>query len=303
MKCTKHALLSALLSCWAAASCFAQAAPSTPSGPVIDQLRAQGRIVLAHREASVPFSYLGADRQPVGYALDVCKRLAQAVQGRLGLPALTVEHLMVTPANRIDAIAQGQAHMECGSTTNNAERRKRVAFTIPHFITGARFLVKADSAIDRIDHPDLKRVVSTRNSTPLAALRSIKAERNLPIEILEADDHDKALQMVERGEVNAFVMDDVLLFGLIANRPDPRALKVTGRFITTEPLAIMLSRDDPAFKKLVDEEMRRLILSRDIYPIYQRWFEQPIPPRNQTLNLPVSYLLRDSWNYPTDLVP
>ena len=211
MKCTKHALLSALLSCWTAASCFAQAAPHTPSGPVIDQLRAQGRIVLAHREASVPFSYLDADRQPVGYALDICKRLAKAVQGRLGLPTLTVEYRMVTPASRIDAIAQGQAHMECGATTNNAERRKRVAFTIPHFITGARFLVKADSAIDRIDHPDLKRVVSTRNSTPLAALRSIKAERNLPIEILEADDHDKALQMVERiAPIRATVRGEVL---------------------------------------------------------------------------------------------
>lgn len=282
---------------------YAQTNPQTPSGPVIDQLRAQGRIVLAHRESSTPFSYVGSDGRPMGYALDICKRLAQALQGRLGLPALAIEYRMVTPSNRIDAIEKGEAHLECGSTTNNAERRKRVAFTIPHFITGARFLVKANSPIDRLDHPALNRVVSTRNTTPLAALRSIKPERNLPMQILEAEDHEKAVQMVERGEADAFVMDDVLLFGLAANRSDPKSLKVTGRFITTEPLAIMLPRNDPAFKKLVDEEMRRLILSRDIYPIYQRWFEQPIPPRNQSLNLPVSYLLRDFWKYPTDQVP
>src|SRR5690606_17229242 len=142
-------------------------------------------------EASVPFSYLDAERQPVGYALDICKRLAQAVHGRCGLPPLTTEYLMATPANLIDSISRGQSHMESSITTHNAQLRKRVAFTTPHFITGERFLVRAGSALDRIDHPELKRVVSTRNSTPLAALRSIKAERNLPLEILEADDHDK----------------------------------------------------------------------------------------------------------------
>ena len=109
--------------------------------------------------------------------------------------------------------------------------------------------------------------------------------------------------MVEKGEADAFLMDDVLLFGLAANRPDPAALKVVGKFLTTEPLAIMLPRNDPAFKKLVDEEMRRLIASREINALYDKWFLKPIPPRNTALNLPVSYLLRDFWKYPTDVVP
>ena len=108
---------------------------------------------------------------------------------------------------------------------------------------------------------------------------------------------------VEKGEADAFVMDDVLLYGLAAGRPDPKALKVVGRFMTTEPLAIMLPKNDPEFKKLVDEEMRRLITSREIYPIYDKWFNKPIPPNNTVLNLPVSYLLRDFWKYPTDQVP
>lgn len=303
MKHLLRACAGLLLLAGAASSMAAPGAAGAETGPVIDQIRTQQRLVLAHRESSIPFSYVGPDGRPVGYALDICKRLADAVKARLGLPSMEVVYRQVTPANRIEAIEKREAQLECGSTTNNASRREKVAFTIPHFITGARFLVKADSPIDRIDHPALKRVVSTRNTTPLAAVRRINAERALRLEILEAEDHEKAVQMVERGEADAFAMDDVLLFGLAANRPEPKALKVTGRFMTTEPLAIMLPKGDPAFKKLIDDEMRRLILSREVYPIYQRWFEQPIPPSNRPLNLPVSYLLRDFWKYPSDQVP
>lgn len=273
------------------------------AGPVVDQIRAQGRIVIAHRESSVPFSYVGPDKRPIGYAVDICRRLAAAVQAKLGLPGLQIDFLQVTPANRIDAIETGKAHLECGSTTNNAARREKVAFTIPHFITGARMLVKAGSGIERIDQPEIKRVAVTRNTTPLGAVRRIKAERGLRMEIVETEDHEKAIQMVERGEADAFVMDDVLLYGLASVRPDPAALKVVGRFMTTEPLAIMLPKGDAAFKKIVDDEMRRLIFSREIHVIYQQWFEQAIPPNNVPLNLPISYLLRDFWKFPTDQVP
>ena len=273
------------------------------ASPVVDQIRAQGKLVLAHRESSVPFSYLDAQGQPVGYALDICRRLASAVQQKLGMDKLSVELLQVTPANRIETVAQNKAQLECGSTTNNASRREKVAFTIPHFITGARLLVKADSPVDRIDHPQLKTVVSTRNTTPLTALRRLDLERFLKLRILEAEDHQQAVGMVERGEADAFAMDDVLLFGLAAGRPDPKALKVVGRFFTTEPLAIMLPKDDPVFKKIVDDEMRRLIYSGEIKSIYATWFEKPIPPKGVALNLPISYLLRDFWKYPTDKVP
>lgn len=282
---------------------WAGPAPASDSGPVIEQIRAQGRLVIGHRESSVPFSYLGPDKRPIGYAVDVCRRLAAAVQARLALPALPIEYLQLTPANRIEMIETGKAQLECGSTTNNAQRREKVAFTIPHFITGARMLVKADSGIERIDQPEVKRVAVTRNTTPLAAVRRIQAERGLRFEIIETEDHEKAVQMVERGEAQAFVMDDVLLFGLASTRSDPKALKVVGRFITTEPLAIMLPKGDPAYKKIIDDEMRRLIFSHEIHAFYQRWFEQPIPPNNLPLNLPISYLLRDFWKYPTDQVP
>ena len=278
-------------------------AAQAQTGPVLDRIKAEGRLVLAHRESSVPFSYLDAQGRPVGYALDICRRLAVAVQRQLGMDKLSVELLQVTPANRIDTVAQGKAQMECGSTTNNATRREKVEFTIPHFITGARLMVPRDSAVDRVDHPQLKTVVSTRNTTPLAMLRRIDRERFLKLKIIEADDHEQAVSMVEKGQADAFAMDDVLLYGLAAGRPDPTALKVVGRFFTTEPLAIMLPREDAAFKKIIDDEMRRLIYSGEIKAIYAEWFEKPIPPKGLSLNLPISYLLKDFWKYPTDKVP
>ncbi len=286
-----------------AASLLSVSAVQAQPGSLLDRIKAEKKLVLAHRESSVPFSYLDPQGRPVGYALDVCVQLAKAVQKALSLDRLDVSHLQVTPANRIEAIEQGRAHLECGSTTNNAARRKQVAFTVPHFITGARLLVKADSPIDRIDHPALKKVVSTRNTTPLAALRRVDFERFLKLDIVEADDHERAVQMVEAGQADAFAMDDVLLYGLAAGRADPKALKVVARFFTTEPLAMMLPRDEPAFKKIIDDEMRRMIYSGEMQRIYRRWFEQPIPPGNVALNLPASYLLRDLWKYPTDKMP
>jgi ABC-type amino acid transport substrate-binding protein len=293
---------SKILFALASLACVASAAQAQ-SGDLLERIKADKKLVLAHRESSVPFSYLDPQGKPVGYALEICERVAKAVQKSLALDRLDVNYLQVTPANRIEMVEKGQAQMECGSTTNNAARRRQVDFTIPHFITGARLLVKTDSPIDRIDHPALRKVVSTRNTTPLVALRRIDFERFLKLEIMEADDHEGAVRMVEEGKADAFAMDDVLLFGLAAGRADPKALKVVGRFFTTEPLAIMLPRNEPAFKKIVDDEMRRLIYSGEIQQIYKKWFEAPIPPNNVALNLPTSYLLRDLWKYPTDQMP
>ncbi len=270
---------------------------------VLERVAAGGKLIVAHRESSIPFSYLDQDSKPVGYALDLCLKLADAVRKKTGAKAMQVEFLQVTSANRVAMVEEGKADLECGSTTNNAERRQKVAFTIPHFITGARLLVRADSKIERVEDLNGKKLASTKGSTPLKAAVQANKERLLNITILEVADHAKAVEMVEKGEADAFVMDDVLLYGLAANRAKPEALKVVGKFLTTEPLAIMLPKDDPEFKKLVDSEMRRLILSREIQPIYDKWFLTAIPPKGKSLNLPASYLLKDFWKYPTDFVP
>ena len=276
---------------------------SASAGPVLDRIKARGKIVLAHRESSVPFSYIDPDRKPLGYAVDLCLRVAEAVRKNLQLKALPVEYLLVTPADRIAAVAEGRADMECGSTTNNAERRQKVAFTVPHYITGARYMVRADSKIEELPQFEGRRLVSTKGTTPLKAISAANRDRLLRINILEAPDHARAREMVEHGEADGFAMDDVLLYGLIAGSADPGKLKVVGKFLTIEPLSIMLPKDDPAFKRVVDDEMKRLIATREAHALYERWFMRPIPPKNTALNLPMNYLLKDFWKYPTDQVP
>ncbi|HJV63504.1 MAG TPA: amino acid ABC transporter substrate-binding protein [Albitalea sp.] len=273
------------------------------AGPGLDRIKQTGKIVIAHRESSVPFSYVLPDKKPVGYAIDLCLKIAEAVRKKLDMKTITPEYLLVTPANRIQMVADGKADLECGSTTNNAERREKVAFTVPHYIAGARYMVRADSKVDELPHFEGKKLVSTKGTTPLKAIQQANRERLLGITILEAPDHAKAVEMVEKSEADGFAMDDVLLYGLIASRPEPAKLKVVGKFLTIEPYSIMLNKNEPELKKIADDEIKRLIYSREAYAMYDRWFLKPIPPKNTPLNMPMNYLLKDFWKYPTDQVP
>ena len=270
--------------------------------PVLDRIRSSGRIVLAHRESSVPFSYYDADKKPVGYALDLCKDIAETVRKHLGLKTLEIVYLPVTTATRIDAVASGKADLECGSTTNNAERRQKVAFTIPHYITGSRYAVRADSPIEELAQFEGHVLVSTPGSTPFKAITQANNDRLLRIDFRPVKDNAEAMKMLADKTADGFAMDDVQLYGLIAGSANPAQFKVVGKFLTIEPLAIMLSKDDAPFKKVVDDEMRHLIRSGEADKIYERWFMKPIPPKNVSMNLPMSYLLRDSWKYPSDAV-
>lgn len=281
---------------------LALAAPAG-AGPVLERIQSSGRIVLAHRESSVPFSYLLPDGRPVGYAVDLCLKLAEAVRKKLKMKELNPQFLLVTPANRIQMVVDGKADMECGSTTNNAERRQQVAFTVPHYITGARYLVRVDSGITDLAQFEGKTLVSTKGTTPLKSITQANSERALHVKIIEAPDHAKAMEMLAAGQADGFVMDDVLLYGIVAGRPDAAKYRVVGKFLTIEPLAIVLPKNDPELKAIVDDEMKRLIASHEAYALYDRWFMKPIPPKNTALNLPMNYLLRDFWKYPSDEVP
>jgi ABC-type amino acid transport substrate-binding protein len=286
-----------------AACLLAGAASAAWSGPVLDRIKSKGTLVIGHREASIPFSYLDGDKKPVGYAVELCQRVAEAVKKKLGMPTLKLNYLLVTTADRIPAVTEGRADLECSSTTNTPERRAQVAFTVPHYITGTRYMVRADSPIQVLADFQGKKLASTKTTAPLKAIDKANRDLLLGITIVEAPEHVKAVEMVEKSEVDGFAMDDVLLYGLMSGRPDPAKLKVVGKFLTIEPLAIMLSKDDAGFKQVVDDEMKRLIRSGEAAKLYDRWFQQAIPPKNTALNLPMNYLLRDFWKYPTDVVP
>lgn len=282
--------------------CFACLAGATAEASTLDTIRSRGEITLAHRNASIPFSYVDAEGQPMGYAVDLCLKLADAIKRELKLGKLTVKYLLVTPDKRLSAIASGQADLECGSTTNNAERRKVVDFTIPHFISAARLLVRTDARIGTLSELTGHTVVSTKGTSPLDRLRRTNDDNSLQMKIVEAQDHAQAFAMVAGGQATAFAMDDVLLFGLRANAPKPEDFAVIGKPMSIEPYAIMLPKGDAAFKLVVDQEMRRIIQSGEINAIYSKWFTQPIPPKNINLALPMQHMLKDLFKYPSDKV-
>jgi ABC-type amino acid transport substrate-binding protein len=270
---------------------------------VLSKVRDSKTITIAYREASLPFSFLDQNNKPVGYAVDLCLKIAEAVKQQLKLPQLTIAYVPVTPSTRIPTIEAGKADLECGSTTNNADRRKHVAFTIPHFVAAARMVVRADSGIK--NWPDLrnKKVVSTKGTTNLQTLIDRGQVRSLNITVLEGRDHSDSFHMVEDKTADAFAMDDVLLFGLRAASKNPAAYEVVGDSLSAEPYGIMLPKDDPAFKTLVDHEMARLIQDGELNKLYQKWFLNPIAAKNNVnLKMPMGYLFRESLRFPSDQV-
>ncbi|TFV86700.1 amino acid ABC transporter substrate-binding protein [Oxalobacteraceae bacterium OM1] len=281
-------------------SCVAAGAAN--AADTLAKIRDTRTIVIAHRDSSVPFSYLDDNKKPVGYAVDLCLKVADAVKRELKLPQLNIEYLPVTSSNRIPAIAEGKADLECGSTTNNAERRKQVAFTIPHFVAAVRMVVRTDSGIKNWSDLRDKRVVTTKGTTTVKLLNERDKVRSLSLKLLEGRDHADSFAMVEKGQAEAFPMDDVLLFGLRANAPTPANFEIVGDTLSAEPYAIMLRKDDPAFKAIVDREMGRIINDGEIYKLYDKWFKSPIPPKQVNMNMPMGHLLRDMLRFPTDKV-
>lgn len=268
----------------------------------LDKIRETREITIAHRDASIPFSYLDDQKRPMGYAVELCQKIAKAIERELKIPSITVKYVAVSSATRIPAIVEGKAALECGSTTNTSERRKQVDYTIPHFISTSKFLVRTDANIEKIEDLRGKTVASTKGTTIIKTIQRLDAEQLLKIKIVETQDHGEAVALVFSKKADAFAMDDVLLYGLRANSIQPEALKIVGRAMTIEPYAIMLPKGDVEFKKIVDAEMRRIIQSGEIYSIYHKWFEQPIAPKGVVLGLPMPYLLRDSLKYPSDKV-
>lgn len=285
------------------ALCWYLVTLSAWAGPVLDRITQRGYVVIGYRDASVPFSYLDAEGKPVGYAIDLCSKISEALRKTLALTSLKTEYVKVTSATRIASVVQGQVDLECESTTNNAERRKTVAFSVPHYITGARYLVRADSPIRQLKEFRGKTLASTVGTTPLKAVEQANNEHRHGIRIINVPDHVRGVEMVERGEADGFVMDEVLLVGLKASRPDPSKVMIVGKYLTIEALSIMLPKNDAEFKQIVDAEMKRLILSREATAIHDRWFIHPLPPKGRSLDLPMNYLHKDFWKYPSDWVP
>jgi len=262
--------------------------------PTLDKVKAQGTIVVAHRESSIPFSYLGTEGKPTGFGWEICQRIVENVKKATGRADLKVETVPVTSQNRIPLVQNGTVDVECGSTTNNSDRAKQVAFAINYFYTGTRFLVKADSGIKSLADLKGKRVVTTAGTTNFQVLRAANQRQQLGFDLLTAKDHAESALLVDGGRAEAFGMDDILLYGLRAAAANPASLAVVGEPLQVEPYAIMFRKDDPAFKKLVDDTVAGLMKSGEFEQLYKKWFQSPIPPKGVNLNAPMSKELQDN---------
>ena len=266
----------------------------------LDKVKASGSISVAYRESSIPFSYLDDKAQPVGFGVDICDRIVDEVRKATGRADLKVTRQAVTSANRIPLLTNGTIDIECGSTTNNSDRAKQVTFATNYFYTGTRFLVKADSGIKGMADLNNKVVVSTTGTTNFRIMRNMITEQKLPIELIGAKDHAESALLVESSRAAAFAMDDILLYGLRASAQNPAALAVVGEAIQVEPYAIMVRRDDPAFKTLVDGVLAGLMKSGEFARLYTRWFQSPIPPRGINLNAPMGKELIENMKVLSD---
>ncbi len=285
----------------AIAALLSTGALAQADGGTLKKIKDTGTITLGFRDSSIPFSYLDENQKPVGYAMDICLKIVDAVKAELKLPALEVKYNPVTSATRIPLIANGTVDLECGSTTNNVDRQKQVAFTNTHFLTASRFVVKKDSKITTIEGLKGKTVVSTSGTTNIRQLNDANLQKKLGINILSAKDHAEAFLMVETDRAAAFVMDDILLASLVAGAKDPKAYMIPDEaFSLPEPYGIMLRRDDAPFKAVVDRATSDLYKSPAIAAIYKKWFESAIPPKGLTLAVPLSKALAASYAKPTD---
>ena len=289
-----HRFLSALLVCAAPSSVFAQGSGT------LEKIKSSRVIAIGHRESSIPFSYYDDKQQVVGYSQDVALRIVEAIKDELKLPSLQVKLVPVTSQNRIPLVQNGTVDFECGSTTNNLERQKQVAFSDTIFIVRTRLLTRKDSGIK--DFPDLagKNAVVTAGTTSERLLRKLNEEKKLGIKITSAKDHGESFLILESSRAVAFMLDDVLLSGEVAKARKPSDWVVTGTPQSREAYGCSMRKDDKAFKAIVDRTIASLETSGAIVRIYEKWFLKPIPPKGLNLNFPLSEEMKELFKHPND---
>ena len=266
----------------------------------LKKIKDSGTITLGHRDSSIPFSYYDDKQQVVGYAIDLCMRIVDAVKTELKMPKIDVKFNPVTSATRIPLMANGTIDLECGSTTNNLEREKQVWFTITHFVTANRYVAKKSSNIKSLKDLKGKTVVSTSGTTNIKWATEANAKQKLGMNIIAAKDHAEAFLTVDTGRAVAFFMDDILLYSLVATSKNPSEWVIGNEAYTVEPYGIMLRKDDVAFKKVVNAAMTKIYKSGEINKIYDKWFLKPIPPKGVNLKVPMSAEFKKVVAHPTD---
>ena len=280
----------------AAISC-AQAAELTGT---LKKVKETNSITVGYRESSIPFSYLDNNGKPIGYAMELCGKVVDAVKADLKMPGLKVNYTPVTSSNRIPLLENGTIDLECGSTTNSVARQKQVAFGPTYFVINVTAAVKKDSGISDFAQLAGKTIVTTSGTTAVPLLKKYEKTKDMEFKEIYGKDHAESFLLMADGRASAFVMDDILLAGQIANSKDPAAYKILPGSLRQEPYSMMLRKDDPQFKALVDKTIDGVMKSGEINKIYTKWFTSPIPPKGINLNFPETPAIKEAFAHPND---
>jgi glutamate/aspartate transport system substrate-binding protein len=266
----------------------------------LKKIKDSGSVTMGVRESSGALSFTLGDNKYVGFHVELCERALADVQKQLGLAKLDIKYQAVTSQNRIPLIQNGTVDIECGSTTNNAARQKDVAFAVTTYVEEVRIAVKGASGITGIAQLNGKSVATTTGTTSVQLLRKHERANGVDFKEVFGKDHADSFLLLESGRADAFVMDGQILAGNIAKSKAPADYRIVGEVLSVEPIAIMLRKDDPAFKKAVDDSLKAMMKSGDIAKVYDKWFVQPIPPANTRVGLPASEATKAAWAGPND---
>jgi glutamate/aspartate transport system substrate-binding protein len=292
-------LLSLLIAISLAAGITSTASAQALTG-TLKKIKDTGTITIGYRESSIPFSYLDDKQQPIGYAMDLCMKIADAVKADLKMPNLKVGLQPVTSGNRIPQLQAGNIDIECGSTTNSVERQKQVAFGPTYFVINVTAAVKKSSGIKNLADLNGKTISTTSGTTSVPLINKYEKTKNITVKEIYAKDHAESFLLLVQDRVSAFVMDDILLAGQIANSSNPKDYVIIPESLRQEPYSMMLRKDDPQFKALVDKTIGAVMKSGEIEKIYAKWFTSPIPPKNINLDFPQTPAIKAAFASPND---
>lgn len=268
------------------------AAAAAQKFDTLQRVRDTGTLLVGVRDASVPFSFVDANKQPLGYSVDLCLRVADTIKTELKLARLEVKYVPVSSANRIQALLDGKIDIECGSTTNTRERQKQVTFAYTTFVAGIKMLAKTSSKIESVEDLRGKTIVVTKGTTSEKMMSALNADRSLKMNIIVANDHNESFRAVDEGNAVAFPMDDVLLYGLISKAKKPEDFAVVGKYLSVEPYAIVMRKDEPQLEHLINRSLADMFANGEIRKLYAKWFS------TKDLTVPMNQFLKEAFAAP-----
>ena len=296
MKMNKLALISSIT--FALSATFAGASSALAASATLDKIKSTGAVTMGVRESSIPMSYMTGDSRFDGYHVEVCRMVLNDIKSKLGMSTLRINYQPVTSQNRVPLVQNGTVDIECGTTTNNAGRAKDVSFANTLYVEEVRIAVKANSGINSISQLAGKKVATTTGTTSVQLLRKHEKANNVNFDEVYGKDHADSFLLLESGRADAFVMDGSILAGNIANAKNPKDYKIVGEVLSTEPIAIMVRKDDPEFLADVNAAIAKIVSNGSMPGLWNKWFLAPIPPKNAVVGLELSPATKNAWANP-----